>query len=53
MPFRITPCVLGYMPVRIEARAGWQNGFCVRQRVNTVPAAARRSIAGVAPSGSP
>ena len=33
MPLRITPCVLGYCPVRMVARAGWQNGFCVRQQV--------------------
>ena len=53
MPFRITPCVLGYWPVSIVARAGWQNGFCVRHCAKRVPAAASRSRFGVAPSGSP
>ena len=52
-PLKVTPWVEGIVPVRIVARAGWQNGFCVRQAEKRVPCAASRSRFGVWQTGLP
>ena len=46
MPLHVTPCVDGYVPVRIVARAGWHSGFCVRAAEKRVPCAANASSRG-------
>ena len=42
MPLHVTPCVDGYVPVRIVARAGWHSGFCVRAAAKRVPCGRER-----------